>query len=399
MSSLTTIEIIMQKKILFIGHDANYAGAQYLLLHLLTYLKSIESVETMLLLGKGGGLEYEFKKVTEVIFWEEDKSNKIENNYLKKIAKVSRLEPLFVNNKSKKSEAQKTIETFNPEIIFSNTIANGSILAELTWLNCPFIIYCHELEKSIQLYSSPDLMKFQLEKAKSIFVGSSAVKENLIKNHHVESEKITIFYSQIDCKKIENSINKVDKQSVKEALGIPNEAVVIGACANAEWRKGLDLFILTALQVIKNTSKNVHFIWIGISERHSDFRNINNDLEKMGIKSHVHLLESTAEYLQYLACFDIFFLSSREDPYPLVMLEAGINKNPIVSFEKSGGSTEFIEANLGLHIPYLDITQAANVLKMLVENDKKRIELGEKIYLKAQQHDVSLISNKILEAI
>jgi glycosyltransferase involved in cell wall biosynthesis len=389
----------MQKKILFIGHDANYAGAQYLLLHLLTYLKGVESVKTMLLLGNGGGLIEEYSKVAEVVFWQNGDSTEKENSYFQKIAKVSRLEPFLTNNKNGKTDTLKTIEAFNPEIVFSNTIANGKMLQELANLNYPFVIYCHELEKSIQLYSTPELIDFQLNNAKAIFAGSSAVKENLIENHNINSEKVTIFYSQINCENIENSLNKVDKKAVKKQLGIPNEAIIIGGCANAEWRKGLDLFILTALQVLKNTSKNTHFIWIGISEKHSDFKNINYDLEKMGIKSNVHLLESTAEYLQYLACFDVFFLSSREDPYPLVMLEAGINKNPIVSFEKSGGSVEFIDSSLGLHIPYLDITQAANLMIKLVEDDDLRSELGEKIYLKAKQHDVPLISEKILEAL
>lgn len=388
----------MQKKILFIGHDANYAGAQYLLLNLLTYLKSVENVKTMLILGNGGGLVEEYQKVTDVVFWQ-NKPEKKENNYFQKIVKGAKIEPFLTNNKNGKTETQNKIEAFDPEIIFSNTIANASILASLVWLNCPFVIYCHELEKSIQLYSSPDLMKFQLENAKAIFAGSNAVRENLIEKHHVKSDKISIFYSQIDCSKIEIKLAKVDKNEIKKQLGIPNEAVIIGGCANAEWRKGLDLFILTALQVLKNTEKAVHFIWIGISEKHLEFKNINYDLEKMGIKSHVHLLESTAEYLQYLACFDIFFLSSREDPYPLVMLEAGINKNPIVSFEKSGGSSEFIENSLGLHIPYLDITEAAKLLNELIENDLKRKELGEEMYLKAKQHDVPMISNKILEAL
>ena len=57
----------MQKKILFIGHDANFAGAQYLLLHLLRYLKTVEGIKTMLLLGAGGKLEADFEEVTEVV--------------------------------------------------------------------------------------------------------------------------------------------------------------------------------------------------------------------------------------------------------------------------------------------------------------------------------------------
>ena len=77
----------MQKKILFIGHDANFAGAQLVLLHFLKYLKSKNNIETLLLLGEGGGLLNQFQEASKTIIWNR---NKIE--ITSKIAKLKSID-------------------------------------------------------------------------------------------------------------------------------------------------------------------------------------------------------------------------------------------------------------------------------------------------------------------
>jgi glycosyltransferase involved in cell wall biosynthesis len=389
----------MQKRILFIGHDANYAGAQYLLLHLLTYLKESKGIETLLLLGSGGGLENEFKKVTEVIHWQNDDENSNGNGYFQKIAKVSRLEPFLTGGKNVKNPVLKRIESFNPDILFSNTIANGALLQKLEYLNCPFLIYCHELEKSIHTYSTPEDLNFQLTKAAFILVGSKAVRDNLINKHNVITEKIGIYTSYIDCKSMKAEYDAVDKNTVKSALSISPEAIIVGGCGLLEWRKGVDIFINTALQVIKSTAKDVHFIWVGVTKKSTEYYHLKFDLERMGITEKVHLIESSTDIINYTACFDLFFMSSREDPYPLVMIEASLNKIPLICFDKSGGAVDFVDSEVDMIIPYLDIQKAAEKLVEIIENKQDRVRLGEIFYEKAWSHDISVICPKILEKV
>jgi glycosyltransferase involved in cell wall biosynthesis len=391
----------MQKKILFIGHDANFAGAQYLLLHLLTYLKSVPDIETMLVLGSGGGLENEFKSVTKLLFWKEAK-RKETNKYLKKIAKVSLLEPLLSSQKNERG-VLKEIERFNPDLIFTNTIANGSILQSLAYLKKPFYVYCHEMEKSIKTYSTPVDLAFQLNNAAYILTGSEAVKQNLGQNHSVDSNKLGVFSSYIDCAEMEKGYQSVNKKQIKESLGIAQSAIIIGGCGLTEWRKGIDIFNYTALQVLNTTPADVHFIWVGITKKSTDYYHLKYDLERMGIANRVHLIEGAADIINYTACFDVFFMSSREDPYPLVMIEAGLNKIPVICFENSGGAVDFVGDEIEMKVPYLDINKAAKVIVELVENKDKRESLGKIFYKKAWNHDISVrgpqILNKILEKI
>jgi glycosyltransferase involved in cell wall biosynthesis len=62
---------------------------------------------------------------------------------------------------------------------------------------------------------------------------------------------------------------------------------------------------------------------------------------------------------------DVLALTSREDPFPLVMLEAGSHGVPTVCFADSGGGPEFVGMDAGLSSPYLDISMfAANLMRL-----------------------------------
>jgi glycosyltransferase involved in cell wall biosynthesis len=59
--------------------------------------------------------------------------------------------------------------------------------------------------------------------------------------------------------------------------------------------------------------------------------------------------------LKYFAAFDVFALVSREDPFPVVCLEAASLGKPIVCFNSSDGEKEFVENDCGFVVPDLDI--------------------------------------------
>jgi glycosyltransferase involved in cell wall biosynthesis len=286
-------------------------------------------------------------------------------------------------------EVQSALEKFKPDIIFSNTIANGKMLEFLPFLNKPFLVYIHEMQNSILKYSSQNETSYQLTQSAHLLAGSDSVKQNLIDSFQVDSNKISVIPSLIDCEKLSSLFESIDRKAVREELNIPQDAVVIGGCGLAEWRKGVDLFIQVASMVLK-VNPSVYFVWVG-HEKNEAYDQFQHDLKQIGIDQQVKILGPIVNPQQVTACFDIFFLSSREDSYPLVMLEAGMNKNPIVCFDKTGGVVHFIEKYPELIVPYLDLEKAKEVILDLVENKEKRIELGEKIKIESLKHDLTIL--------
>lgn len=382
-----------QKKILFIGHDANVAGAQYVLLDLLTSLKE-QGLEIHLLLVKGGKLLPAFEKIANVILWEFEEKQNRKSSYSKfvynKVFKINKIKRRKFYN-----EKIQEIKALNPDLIFSNTIANGEILRNLDFLKCPFIVYVHELENSIKKYTSPEDLDFQLKNATYFLAASQEIKNYFYQQIGVSEEKITVINPFISVKNILEQINKVDKSSIKASLDIPKDALIIGGCGNFEWRKGVDIFLNIANTILQE-NRQVHFLWIGINKHSVDYQNILYDIEKMGIQNNVHLIPPTTENVEYMACFDIFFLASREDPHPLVMIEASLNKIPIVCFANSGGAPNYVENDERVVIPYSNIVEAQKQLNYLLEHREVCEEIGERMYQKALNYDSKIAAPKVL---
>ena len=288
-----------------------------------------------------------------------------------------------------------TIQAGQYSCILSNTIANGRLLRGLSSLGLPFIMYVHELETSIQIYTRPDELQYELTNVTHVFCGSEAVRQNLIQHHGLTTANTSVLNSLIRTETLLTKLNAVDQRAVRQRLGIPARAVVVGGCGNAEWRKGVDLFLLVARQVL-NTRPDVYFVWVGVPDTGEETRRLHYDLDRMGIAHRVHLLPPGGDYLDYVACFDLFTLTSREDPYPLVILEAGLNHNPVLCFAGSGGSPDFVGNDTGSLIPYLHVSAMADILIRLSDDPTERTRLGQLFYERAMAHDVATLVPDLL---
>jgi glycosyltransferase involved in cell wall biosynthesis len=90
------------------------------------------------------------------------------------------------------------------------------------------------------------------------------------------------------------------------------------------------------------------------------------------------------------AAADLFFLSSREDPFPTTVLEAMAYGLPVVGFAGSGGVEEQICEGVGVIVPYGHVTSAVKVLRRLAEQPDERNRMArlgrERIALSGGYH-------------
>lgn len=381
------------KTLLFIGHDANRAGAQYLLLHLLTYLHET-GVKTGLVLGDGGPLLPDYERVTTV--YRAFAPAPVQSGSLtgRVLAKLGVGQPTN-GQRTISAEVMQRIRDAQYAGIVSNTIANGGLLRLLKPLALPFTLYVHELENSIRIYARPDELAYELSRVSHVFCGSEAVRQNLIAHHGLTTGNTSVLNSLIHTQALLTKLAAVDRRTVRQKLGIPADAIVVGGCGNAEWRKGVDLFLLTARQVL-NTHSDTHFIWVGVNESGEESGRLRYDLDRMSMANQVHLLPPGGNYLDYVACFDLFTLTSREDPYPLVILEAGLNRIPVLCFAQSGGSPDYVGTDTGCLVPYLDLLAMAGVISRLADDKAERDRLGAIFYERAMRHDVAVLVPQLL---
>jgi glycosyltransferase involved in cell wall biosynthesis len=389
------------KSILYISHDASRTGAPIIFLNFLNWFKDKTDFPYNILIGRDDGprgeLITEFQNLAEVqifnkraIFTPFGPLTNAINHYASSI-----------NNYSHHRILKKVLSNYDIGLIYSNTIVNGHILDFLSFLKCPVITHVHELNFLINHgFGSENLRLVRKHTTKYIAV-SNAVKNSLMNDCEIPENDIEIVYGFTPIDEQRVGIKSGAQNSIAKKYKIPNNAFIIGASGTIEWRKGPDLFIQLAKAVFNRNSEDpIHFIWVGGTTEKIYYQTLLHDLAKLGLEDHVHFTGVCDNPFDYFELFDVFTLISREDPFPLVMLENASLANPIVCFNKSGGAHEFVKDDCGFVVPYLDIEAMADKIIELKNKPKLRKALGKSASQRVRdKHSIDISAHNILEII
>ena len=294
------------------------------------------------------------------------------------------------------------IKAVSADIIFSNTIINGKLLKVLSPFKKKIITYVHELENVIEQYLPSGDSALTLKLSSLFAYPSLKVKETLQNKYGILDSRLEYlpYYFPVDLKAINNTAEKSKfKNDFKKKFGITADFVVgnIGVLCK---RKGTDFFIETCEKVIRQNPR-IQFCWIGSFEN----MEVEDELRKLiGEKklSENIILTGPLPHHYYNCCgFDLFFLSSREDPYPLVVLESALMKIPALCFRESGGITQFVEEDAGWILSGFSLNAAAETILQLYNDREQIAEKGGRALKKVlERHaDSTSIANQFYEIV
>jgi glycosyltransferase involved in cell wall biosynthesis len=372
------------KKILFISHDSGLTGAPILFLNLAKILEK-EKFEIDFVVSNGGTLEKEFSAIGKVTVLSRRKKT-----YAGRIINIIR---------SKVIKRILSIGTAKYDFILSNTITNGHLYPHYT-SNIFICTYVHELPFSIIIDTNESDLKNVIERTKLFLSPSMAVDSNLSTTYNIDKKLILRlpYYIPDHFEKKQTA-----RDAMRKKLGFSPTDFVVAMMGTMNWRKGPDVFLEVAKKV-NEVNKSVKFIWCGGGDPTNQYWiGAKIDIEKLELQDNVRLIPAINDSWNMMASLDTFFLSSREDPYPLVVLEAAMMELPIVCFQKGGGAPEFVGDTAGISVPYLDIDKAAAAIIKLKEDKvlhKNVSSAARKKYLKDHSKE-NVISHftEILERI
>lgn len=338
------------KKILFISHQNSLSGAPLVLLYFMQWLKQNHSnYQIDLLALNEGKLSVDFKNVVKNYYSINNLNNKlIFQNQFPPFIKV-RIDKLL--NKI----LLKKVKKENYDIIYGNTVGVLPIASKLKEnSNSKLVLHIHELSTVIkQILPNFEELKNDVDKFIAV---SDLVKNELSEKWSVENQKIKRIYE----------FSKVGKD-VQIKKNNSEEFIVCG-CGYVDWRKGTDLFLHVARLIhSKKYDINVKFIWIGKLSL-SDRLVIEADIKKMGLIDFVHFIGEVLNPHDYLENCDVFLLTSREDPFPLVCIEVAMLNKPIICFDKATGIAEIIKNGGGFVVPYLEVEKMAEKVEYYLNN-------------------------------
>jgi glycosyltransferase involved in cell wall biosynthesis len=176
---------------------------------------------------------------------------------------------------------------------------------------------------------------------------------------------------------------------------------IFGSTGQAISRKGFDL-LPQLIQACDQTFPDRQFlaVWVGAPAQNELCQFIKRDLALLGLEDQVLIIPPVASALALISQMQAFILLSREDPHPLVVLEAASLGIPTVCFEASGGIGEFVMDGRGLSVPYLDLQAMARSLYALSQDPQLRGDLGararERVF---QAHTLQQAAERILAII
>ncbi len=387
----------MRNKVLFVSHDASRTGAPLMLLDIIKWFKKSSPIEFVILVSKEGVLVEEFEKLGKTF---------ILNNADPDAADFKEVLKFRIKKKyllpTKKKKLRKALQEENIGLVYANTIATGNLYADILMdLDAKLITHIHELEIVIRNFGAHNL-KMVMDNTDFFITASTAVKDNLILNHALPSEKIEVIHSFVNTDAFKQNSITLDKNELLKSLNIdPDNSFIVGASGNIIIRKGVDVFIQLARAVkALNPSKPVYFIWVGADVNAKIYKWMAYDLQKLGLSDDVKFIPVVKNPVNYFQLFDAFVMVSREDPFPLVCLENASLSHPIICFEGAGGIPEFVENDAGFVVPYLDVSTMAKKIMALMDDPEDMAVKGKVAAEKVRtMFDVSVLAPKILSVI
>ncbi len=361
-------------KVLFISNDASLTGAPILLLHFLQLIQENNLWKINILLHRGGPLEEKFKAVGNIIILKPAAYSKEKNIFKKTSMKAGML---FKKWK---------LLFFSPryDFVFNNTIANGSLVKIFHKKQIPVISYIHELENVIAYFSKNDEAQETFLYSKKFIVPSNIVRENLLQNHHIPPGKIISLKYYFPG--YEQALTEADKKNkTKEfltAYKIPENKFLVFGMGTADLRKGFDYFV-EICALVSDQESSIHFVWLG-NYTDPNFENeMENVIQQKKLEKNITLTGKVPFHKLNLLPADLFLMTSREDPYPLVVLEAAFVQIPAIAFDGAGGAAEFIEDDAGWRIHDFSLTTFAEKIIYLKNNPSEIILAGRNAREKA----------------
>jgi glycosyltransferase involved in cell wall biosynthesis len=343
------------KRILFISHDATRTGAPILLLNLYDALK--ENYKIDFYIKNYGVIEDAFRQKDTNTF-----TGYLPRTRSRVINALTRRLP-FV-----KEVRLKQIKWSGYDIVLSNTITNGDILPEVRkHFKGRIVSYIHELEMATSFFTSEKALQKVLNISDLFLVPSKAVQEHLIQNLSVSTGKICYLPYYIP-----STDTHILSKSASNFL--------VAGLGTSDWRKSPDLFIIAAkLFFTSRPDANAVFVWQGAIKNTVEYDRLQYDVKQAGLTGRIIFNEPISNVNEFLASVHLLLLTSREDPYPLVVLEAANNQVPTVCFNKAGGSPDFVrESGGGCVVEYLNVTDFAAAITAYYDNRTQLLQDGEK---------------------
>lgn len=312
--ALAWIDNASKAKVVLVGHDCYPHGAQLLLLHIARTLRQQFGIDVAIVTLDGGPLIASYQEVAEF--------HNVSGN----------LELL--------ERSARRLASAGYEWAIVNTTISGDAVPILKSAGFTTISLIHELPRLIAYESASEKARIIADGADRIVFASKYVADHFC---DLVNDRSILARAAIRPQGLYSpwKSDPVQADLFRKELGLSDTDKLVINVGYADFRKGFDIFQSVA-KILLQRRPDVHFAWIGRMEE-AVRTWLLSDFERSDLSDRFHVVDFMENPVPAYEAANLFFLSSREDPFPTVVLEALRAGLAVVGLKDCSGSVDVVE--------------------------------------------------------
>jgi glycosyltransferase involved in cell wall biosynthesis len=246
----------------------------------------------------------------------------------------------------------------------------------------------------------PKVGRYELDRVDAVIAISRQIEQSLIAGG-VMAGRVRTLYSGIDMSQAQVAH---DDGAVRQKIGIPNGAVLLGTVANLFPRKGHEV-MLRALPAIACAVPTVHYVIVG-SDDHNYADQLKRLAQELKIIDRVHIVGFQDPVQPFLACLDLYVHPALMEGFGIAVVEAMAMGKAVVATTTGGLPEVVAQGETGLLVPPGDAESLAAAVVTLLKDRARREHMGhcgkaraqERFSLEASIMNLEQLYGEVLEA-
>jgi len=277
------------------------------------------------------------------------------------------------------------------DLVYVNSLAASSFVLAAKSLGLSVVLHVHEKADEIYHLLRHDLCKMEvLALADGVVLAADGLASDIVEVFGSLPSRSMNFGIAVDIESVGRLANAQPVPAFNAAGETfeGGERLVVGMCGHASPRKGSDIFLKTAAEL-----PGCDFLWIGDWAPDEAIENAAYDMFADLKLPNLFVTGGVENPFAEMRRLDLFFLSSREDPNPLVLAEAIVLGVPILCFSEATAVKDRLGRSAILCFGPPNIADAVRVIRAC-EANKIRSDAFRQL---SQQGSDEFDSNKKLE--
>lgn len=179
-----------------------------------------------------------------------------------------------------------------------------------------------------------------------------------------QNARFRVIYNGVDIKAITTLSTR---QVLRRAIGVPDNAFVVGHTGRYNYAKNHETIIEVAFRLCRRYPE-IYFVLVG-KEVDSVFA---EKVKEKGLEGRILLLGYRKDVLELLHTFDLFYFPSVTEGQPNSLLEAEVAGLPIVASDIPSIQESVPKAFIPKLLPARDVNRAEEIIESLFKNDTLR---------------------------